>query len=669
MIAICVEYREKNFVTDYMMDGNFLSLPIFNKTLVEVQLENFINFDFEKIIFFCDSDYTSFPSVDKKGMFDISFMDREALLLYLLSRPKAEKVLVFKSNVYFETDKLPEHYDLESDFSEFVFSTDNVKDTAICLLTSVNNILKKITILKKPIEILKGCPTEKSVKTSYFKVLDTHIDYKELMFDIFSSKTSFKPPIVAEGVFTQGKLPRGDFTIIPPVFFGEGVQIESGAVIGPNVVLLDNSLIAKNTHVRNSVLFNDVYISSGCFIDGAVCLSNATVKRNGAVFNDVLLGQNVVVGEDVMVEGASRIKPEVKIEKHYKLPFYEDADFFGLKNLFPDKAALLGAALGEVYGSPAIGVGSDGTPNALAVKLALISGLIASGADCTDFGVIYNSRLFYNAAFCELKFSVFVSGGANGTGIRIYENMNSALTKADVFNLLNVIKRNKIKYCPFDACKSVRQIRGLGKMYLREICSMFSGTLSVKPIFKATEKFVLKTVNDAVEKIGISEQIRYEISFSFDSTATKVSAKVGTVAIPHKKLLMLAHFSSQRNSEQVSGFLNGLWRNDGVFLAFYILSLADKTDLNLVQITENLPSFYVLKKDVAKNVTGGELARKFSNFENIDFKKDSLILRDKRAKAKLKFAENTRNLRLFTKSLNEEFAEDFMKQIETLLIT
>ena len=667
MIAICVENIENSLVSDYIINGDYSSLPVFNKNLIELQLENFINFNFKKIIYLCDNSDKAYPSVDKKGIFDVFFMEREALLLYLLSQRKAEKVIVFKSNVYFEFQKLPKDCENENTIERVAFSTD--EKSCFCIMTSVDSILNKIAILENFIDIFNVHFTQNSFKASYSKSLNTHIDYKELVFDVFNSKTLFKPPIVAEGIFTQGQLPQGDFTIIPPVYFGDGVQIESDSVIGPNVVLLDNTLIAKNTCIRNTVLFNDVYVSSGCFIDGAVCLNNVTVKRNGAVFNDALLGENAVVGEDIMVESASRIKPDVKIEKYYKLPFCESDNFLGLKNLSPEKAALLGGALGEVYNSPSIGVASDGNANALAVKLALISGLMSSGAVCTDFGAFYNSRIFYTAAFCDLKYSVFVSGGEQGTGIRIYENMNPALTKSDVFNLLNVIKGKKIKHCAFDKCKPVRQIKGLSKMYQREICGMFNEPLSIKPVFKTNEKFIIKTIEEALGKIGVSEHYKHEITFIFNSAGTRVSAKVGSVTVPYKKLLMLGYFCTKNDIRNENRILKNLWRYDGVFLAFYILSVVEKSNSSLLQMVDNLPDFHILKKDIEKNVTGGKLARKFSNFQEIEFKKNGLVIKGKGVKASLSFCDNTSNIRLLSKSVSEAVAEDFMKQIETLLIT
>ncbi len=667
MIAICVENREKSFIADYMIEGNYYSLPVFNKNLIELQLENFINFDFKKIIYLCENYDNTFSKFCKIGIFDIFFMDKEELLLYLLSQSKTEKAVVFKSDVYFEINKLPDVSEVENTNERIAFGTD--EQACFCFITGVESIINKTATLKKPVDIFSGVSADKYLKTSYSKTLNTHIAYKELVFDVLKSRTLFKPPLVAEGIFAQGKLPQGDFTIIPPVYFGEGVQIESGTIIGPDVVLYDNVLVAGNTCIRKTVLFNDVYVSSGCFIDGGVCLCNATVKRNGAVFKNSLLGENAVVGEDVMVECSSQIKPDVKIEKYYKLPFYEGYEFLGLKNLSPERAALLGGALGAVYGSPSIGLASDGSPNALAVKLALISGLMSTGADCTDFGVSYNSRIFYSAEFCGLKYSVFISGGKQGTGVKIYENMNPALTKADVFNLFSVIKSKKIKYCSYEACRPVHQIKGLSKMYQREICGMFNEPLRVKPVFRTDEKFINKATDDIVEKIGVNEDYSYEIAFNINSTGTKASARVGSDSIPYKKLLMLAYFCSQGDSINERGALKNLWRYDGVFLAFYILSIVEKSRLSLLELADNLPSFFVLRKEVLKNITGGELARKFTDFQEVVFKKNSLIIRDNGSKAALKFSDNTHNLRLLSSSVNEAAAEDFMKRIETLLLT
>ena len=135
----------------------------------------------------------------------------------------------------------------------------------------------------------------RTVDMHYFKHLRNIRSYKSLLFDILNKKTNYKPPFVAEGVFTSGVISKGDFSIVPPVYLDEVVQIENGSVIGPNTVIYNNTLISENTSIKNSVLFENVFVSSGCFVDGAVCCDNASVKRYSAVFSGSIIGKNALI--------------------------------------------------------------------------------------------------------------------------------------------------------------------------------------------------------------------------------------------------------------------------------------------------------------------------------------------------------------------------------------
>jgi len=78
------------------------------------------------------------------------------------------------------------------------------------------------------------------------------------------------------------------FQIIPPVFIGKNVNLESNVVIGPHVTLEHDSMVGEGTTIIDSVLLPRTKIGKNCFIVNSI------------------LGENSHVGDDVYTsEGES----------------------------------------------------------------------------------------------------------------------------------------------------------------------------------------------------------------------------------------------------------------------------------------------------------------------------------------------------------------------------
>jgi len=69
-----------------------------------------------------------------------------------------------------------------------------------------------------------------------------------------------------------------------PVWLGEDVRIESGAVVGPNVVVGPKSYIGKKCTIDNSILWGHSRIEANCRVSNSVIMRDCLVKQGSKIF-------------------------------------------------------------------------------------------------------------------------------------------------------------------------------------------------------------------------------------------------------------------------------------------------------------------------------------------------------------------------------------------------
>ena len=612
MYLFCVDFSENNLLTEQVGDISLYNLPVLNQLLIEHQLINFASLSTSKVYLIdCDKNV-------ELPLFNTQIIREKEVFKELALVDNDERFIAFRNDAYFEINSLRiDNYGNE----EFVFSRD--EDGFVFLLSGSVGQLKslynkniKLSDIFKHSE--KYFCNHYDVNCGYVKRLDGIKSYRGLLFDILNGKTNYKPPLVAEGVFTEGNVPEGDYSIIPPVYFDEPVQIESGSVIGPNTVIYKNSLVSENTSIKNSVLFENVFISSGCFIDGTVCCDNASIKRNSAVFSGSVIGADALIGEDMTLENGSIINKNVKYDKfnmflsgNKKYISFKDK----LQGLAPDKCTLLGSAFAVVFNNPKVIVGSDGSPSSLSLKLAFMSGLVASGSECLDVGITFKSQMFFSSRFCDCDFSVFFSGIGGGTDIEIFNYDNQQLSKTQYCNLFDFCNKGEFVYKETEKFKNIRQIRGLRRMYIREITAFSEDDLPFISSVFCENKILLKTLEEIFRITTKTDKKKDSFIVFMNENGTSVNIKFNDKLYSQKILERLVFFfmkNSNNSGVFESELYRTLWRFDSVFLVIAVLNIVKCTRKSLDVLINEIPSFYIKSNCVKVNCSDSEIAEKIS---------------------------------------------------------
>lgn len=682
MIVISVECFKKNCVCSQLGVASFSSLPVFYESLGSFQYGNF--FDLSVSGFFRVSD------IEPEGVLNKwETVTPKVLEKIVLESDSEADAFLFKNNFYFDTtiSDVYQNY-IKYDYPRMLFKYENDGEiyAAFCKVRDIRRALSVCGDILKCFEI-----NEENVKieklSGYVKRLGDVFDYKNFLTDILNNKTSVILPKIAEGVYTTGEMPSGDFVIIPPVYFDTGVQIEMGAVIGPNSIVMKNTLVSANSHIADSVLMDNVYVSSDCYIEDSICCENVSVRRSAAVFSDSFLGVDSVVGENAVVENGSVVRAGVVVELEGKSPFkggiteYKNGREF--QGLFPEKAALLGAALGAVFERKTFCIATDGEVNSQVLKLAVLSGLMSTGADCVDIGVTFNAAIFFSMAFCEYEFGLFISGKGGGTDIKIYEKDGKLLSRSNYFNVICMAKSPEIKRCSATECKPVHQMKGIAKMYIRYICNCFSSSMKYSPDFFSTNKAIMNIVNSAVGKIGVSDNCNDYISFNINEEGTNLTCEYKNETIPHRRLSALVLYNEVKKEnnteytlddfglkpyESAFGIIKNLWREDAVFLAFKILQILNDSDKNILGLIENIPEYYVAQKLVDNHFSSRALRKKLIGMgDKVEFVNGELKVLGKNRIISVKREGKGKGLLLAVKAYSSEVAEEIIAEIERIL--
>lgn len=120
----------------------------------------------------------------------------------------------------------------------------------------------------------------------------------QLMNDILKNLKEKRENLIDDSLDIEGKA-----LIYPPVTIGENVIIKNNCQIGPNVVIGDNVYVGANSEIKDTVIYNEAYISNNVKIEKAIisdnCLIHDGVQLKGNNQNLVILSSYVEVLENL----------------------------------------------------------------------------------------------------------------------------------------------------------------------------------------------------------------------------------------------------------------------------------------------------------------------------------------------------------------------------------
>jgi len=120
----------------------------------------------------------------------------------------------------------------------------------------------------------------------------------QLMNELLKNQQSKNENLIGKNLDVEGKV-----LIKPPVAIGENVVIRKNCQIGPNTIIGNNVYIGANTEIKDTLIYNETYISENVKCERAIiadnCLLHDGVQLIGNNENLVILSSFVEVLDNV----------------------------------------------------------------------------------------------------------------------------------------------------------------------------------------------------------------------------------------------------------------------------------------------------------------------------------------------------------------------------------
>lgn len=526
----------------------------------------------------------------------------------------------------------------------------------------------------------------------------------------------------------DGRIPGGRYKIIPPVFIGGNVRIGDGTIVGPGTVIDDGCVIGSNAHIKNSIVLQNARVENNARMTGTVLAENTIVKNSAELYDSSVLGSSSVLGErssilqNVLVWPDKLIPPHVRVFENVvnqppQRDFFDDEGVSGSADseLNPAQCAKLGHACASLRPGTKIGIATDGSRTARALKMAMQSGAMASGGYVWDFGEAFMSQMPFFAAFCGLDIGIFIKNPGMGTG----NDVTLTFCGSDGLPLARSVERDiekRLRSSNFirtdiNRGRDISSITSIRLIYSQELCRVARGELNgIAVAVESENPEIARVFRECLDRVGAAFSDELSIRINEDGTDVvmheKTYPKVShdtlvaiccnnefraekDVALPasaphiiddmadmYSRRVLRYSESSMDNSDENARRLASCqaWSKDALFTAMKVLRIMHDRKLSLHELVEEIPKFYRYDRNIVINfspVKLKEILKGDDIWANVAFAEEGLTVTNelKGVKAVVMPSKKGNRLRILAEaeSMNaaEEFALDISQRISS----
>ena len=479
---------------------------------------------------------------------------------------------------------------------------------------------------------------------------------KELM----THKTNVTLPIGKNGLFAADKIPEGDFSVVPPVYFGRNVTVGSNCVIGPFTVLNDGVSVADNSRIKKSVIGNNSVIGANCDLIGSYTGSNCVIKSNTVCLEGSCIGDGCTVNSGSTVSNnvfvwPGKILPYRSVlltnlrdgQNEYTLLNDDGISGVTFSELSCEKCCRLGEALASSTCGGKVGIGYDGTKSSKALAMAVLSGLIAGGSKISDFGVCFGSQMGFFVSFCSLDSGIYISATDKKADIKLFGEYGLPLSRKAEREIESRYKHSDFRRNCNAEKNELHDMSSVADIYDGKLLTLAGESVSGTAFsVRSTNSMIRHAAEKCMFLLGASSAELPE--FSVDYSGRSVVAKDETGAFAdNDRLLMICGIDAVAENKDVcvpftapwslnklidsssaqvyrvgcspmSAFSADvataarrcLWAFDGLSLVFRVAGIMKKRKKTLSQLLDELPEMNIVRKTISLSVPDFKVAAK-----------------------------------------------------------
>ncbi len=253
-----------------------------------------------------------------------------------------------------------------------------------------------------PRMLSEGMPLFGYVAEEYWSDIGNLEQYREAQNDLLSGESGLPVPgrEVSPGIWVGERTVIEDgVTLNKPVCIGADCRIKKGSIIGPNTVIGDGTVVDTEASIKESVVWEGVYIGHGVQAEGSIICRRCIIKRDAVLREDVVVGDNTLVDVGATLKARVKVWPDKQIERgatltmslvsgsRWKGSLFRDLGVAGLSNIemTPEFATRFGLAYGSTLpiGSRVV-TARDSSKSSRMTKRAIMASLLSTGCDIID---------------------------------------------------------------------------------------------------------------------------------------------------------------------------------------------------------------------------------------------------------------------------------------------
>ncbi len=358
--------------------------------------------------------------------------------------------------------------------------------------------------------------------------------YSQVHQDILDSKIklNIQEKQLKDGVWVgEGVEIENGVIIEKPCIIGSYTRVKKGALIGSHTIIGEHNTIEERSSLKRNIIWKNCIIGKDVQLRGSIICNKVHLKEGCAVFEHSVIGDETVVREQAVIKPDIKIWPDKIIEagaevnsnmvwgSKYTRLIFGNRGIAGEINvdITPEYASKMGAAYGSTFsGKPKLAISCDDSAAAQMLKISFTAGLLSSGIEVYDFGVmllpVTRSAIRFYKADGGIHISTSTSDAAR-LFVDFLDKNGSNINRGLERKIENAFIREDFKRCEGDCIKGIKHITEYERFYLRNIInSTKSQRINYKIALNSRSGLITRGMKGLLEELGCSVETMDVIS-------------------------------------------------------------------------------------------------------------------------------------------------------------
>ncbi len=287
--------------------------------------------------------------------------------------------------------------------------------------------------------------------------------------------------------------------VLSPCYIGSGCVLGKNVTIGPGCVLGDHIYVGDSCELTRTILWEGASLDKNCRAQECCVLDGARIGAGAVLEAGSVVGSGAHVGEGSHVFPGVYIWPGRSVEDHAAVRrnvvfgdraqfLHEGGDLSG--QLLPEDAAALGAALQNAFGAENVAVASR-TPGACSLLAdAMAAGCASAGAQVLRMENASPAAALYGGAQAGCDVICHIETQQQSAKLALFDRQGS-LSPAKVRKLRHAFAALEETRAPYDVAPSIRRHPYAQQEYDARVSYVFSLPQNPVPGDAQEEGFVL----------------------------------------------------------------------------------------------------------------------------------------------------------------------------------